>query len=498
MSVRRLGGSWWLAPHDDDSTEVGGVLTITAAGQVLLEVTSALVDRGYGRSRGQRRRSADEPTVIHGAAEGQAVTLLGCTPTNGGTVSLLPLPTEIQVFRAEAALIGCWLNDADQAEFDGMRVEISHLTQWARHSGLSYDIIAERPDSTEHEPFHTVELRSVPTVTVELPGEQATVSLLWAQGFNPGGKDNAWGRQHRVSERTVFEVRSDTPRTAMGFESTVRPLQNLLTAATQSACAVGARHLIPRRADGEDESSRRRDIELYFRGEEIEIKQDLHDHELLFTLADINLATALPRWYELRNMIGGAVDVLFGLDYAAGGYYETALFSAATAAEGIHSALVPATTAIDPEQHRTVKKLIRQALKSDATIDDVTRQWASNKLGYNSPGLNQRLRELAQLPDPEAVQALLGDPEVWARWLTIARNAIGHGRSGAAQAKSAPEEAHYRLADITKYLLHLVLLSQMGLSAHLQRLAVHQIWGYQARRFRALIEESKPIPPQQA
>ncbi|PPI89080.1 HEPN domain-containing protein [Nocardia nova] len=459
MSFRRLRGTWWVAPRKDDGTEVGGVLTIDAAGQVSLEVTSALIDSGAGR---RRLRSVDEPVVIHGAAEGEAVTLLGCTRTNGGAISVLPLRTEIQVFRADAALIGCWLNSTNEAAFGGMRVEISHLTQWAHHSGLSYDLVSEQPNSGKSTSFHTVDLRTVPTLEVELPDEEVTARLLWAQSFGPGGKENAWGRQHRVIERTVFEVRAATPRTALGFQSVVRPMQNLLTAATQSACAVGARHLIPILAYGEDENSPRRDIELFFHGEEIAIKEALQPHNLIFTLADIEIATTLPRWYELTRTIGAAIDVLFGLDYVTGGYYETALFSAATAAEGIHSALIPGTTAIDTATHTAVKKLVRDALKSDTTIDDAARNWASNKLGYNSPGLNQRLRELAQLPDAEAVSDLLGDTETWARWLTNARNAIGHGRSGAARAKRAPEEAHYRLADITKHLLHLVLLSQMA------------------------------------
>ena len=77
--------------------------------------------------------------------------------------------------------------------------------------------------------------------------------------------------------------------------------------------------------------------------------------------------------------------------------------------------------------------------------------------------------------------------EVWARWLKNARNAIGHLNTDELE-RRVPEDARYRLARITKALLHLVILNQLGISAEHQRRAVQDIFDYSARQFREEVE----------
>ncbi|MGI6795736.1 HEPN domain-containing protein [Gordonia sihwensis] len=491
--VRRYRGLWWIGPADGNSAaeKVGGVLTIDGAGRARLEVMSALVDRSLTADGTARRslRSFDETRTIYGAAEGKAITLLGCTQANGGQISVLPVPTETQVFRADAAVIGCWLGDADAAEFSGTRVEISHLTEWSCRSGLSWELTTGHPDdrqdaSAQGDTVHSIELRTVPTVEVPLPDEGFTVALLSAQSLGPGGKENAWGRTHQVRERTVFEVRMPEPRQALGFQDALRPMQNLLTLATQSACAVAERRLI-----WAADSSGRETAGLYFHGEDVEIEATRDHHQMLFTLDEFGGPSAIERWYRLSRRIGPPMNVLFGLDYETGGYYETRLFTVATVVEGFHAALCPASTAIDPDDHSQIRRRVKAALKG---ADPHMREWALNTLGPNRSGLSKRCAELAALADPTAVEKLLGDTGVWAKWLVNARNSVGHGRLVDPQDAQMPEEAFYRLADITKHLIHLVLMAQLGLSAVLQQRAVDQHWGYQARRFREAVADRKP------
>jgi Apea-like HEPN len=137
----------------------------------------------------------------------------------------------------------------------------------------------------------------------------------------------------------------------------------------------------------------------------------------------LNFATVIHDWFNLREKIGLPLDVLLGLDYDRGGYYENRLFNAAAAAEGFHAAFFPDSTGLPPEAHEVVVRRVESALFYALKAD---REWAMSRIKDNRPGLKQRLVELVTRADSEAVQNLLTDVDTWAKWLKNARNAIGH------------------------------------------------------------------------
>ena len=47
-----------------------------------------------------------------------------------------------------------------------------------------------------------------------------------------------------------------------------------------------------------------------------------------------------------------------------------------------------------------------------------------------------------------------------------------------------PENARYRLEYVTRALLHLIILAELGISAEIQRAVVQQAWEYSAEQFR--------------
>ncbi|MGZ6801176.1 MAG: hypothetical protein ACXVGR_15355, partial [Mycobacteriaceae bacterium] len=68
------------------------------------------------------------------------------------------------------------------------------------------------------------------------------------------------------------------------------------------------------------------------------------------------------------------------------------------------------------------------------------------------------------------------------KWLKLARNAIGHLDIGEFEAK-VPEEARYKLAYVTRALLHLIIHAELGVSSDVQRAVVREKWRYSAERF---------------
>ncbi len=117
------------------------------------------------------------------------------------------------------------------------------------------------------------------------------------------------------------------------------------------------------------------------------------------------------------------------------------------------------------------------------------KNWIKGNLSDNRPGLKKRLLELAGVPNEEAVDNLLGCIDTWAKWLRDARNAIGHMNTGELE-KKIPEDARYRLAYVTKALLHLVLLQKLGISVEVQSRAVADIYGYSASKFREAVADA--------
>ena len=156
-------------------------------------------------------------------------------------------------------------------------------------------------------------------------------------------------------------------------------------------------------------------------------------------------------------------SVLFSLDYGGRGYFQNKLFNAASAAEGFHEVLCPETTGLSDQDYKDLRNYIK------VLPDSPSRDWALSATHRNKPGLSVRMRELAAIPDSEAVASVLHDQKQWVTWIVNARNAIGHSSWDAMD--MIPREVRPALTYVTKTLLHLVILQQLGLSAEQQRSA---------------------------
>ena len=119
------------------------------------------------------------------------------------------------------------------------------------------------------------------------------------------------------------------------------------------------------------------------------------------------------------------------------------------------------------------------------------RAWVKGRTGDNRPGLKVRYLELATKADSDAVGRLLTDVDTWAKWLRTARNAVGHLNTGELDAK-VPEDARFRLEYVTRALLHLILLSELGISADIQRAVVDEAWDYSVEQFGIAVRSASP------
>jgi hypothetical protein len=500
--IRRCVGQWWLP--DDPDQKVGGVLEIDNATGLQLELTDHLLTFG----------AAGEPIpVIFGAADGRRITLLEINPANGGHTVTAELRTTFEVARPGVAMVGIHLADAAEAVFHGLSVEMTGLTAFAgQTTGLKYEYTAT-PDTDERSQFTTNWTDPIETQLSE-PLE-ATLGLRWNLEGDFGPQLSAERRRYQADETVAVRVETETPKPWRAFLDPIRGVQDLVTVATQIPSRIMSRTLHV------NDQPLPHTIDLYFRGpsDATDEPQEFDASHVIFTLDTVDFGTVIDRWFGLRRKIGLPLDVLLGLDYEPGGYYEVRLFNAAAPGEGFHAELYPDSTAVDSDVHDALKKTVSRLLKGLGTgarnrvegalqivqtalrnkvlglLEGVAkpeqRQWVMNQIGENRPGLNERYVELAGTADSEAVNALLTRVDIWAGWLRDARNAVGHVNTGQLQAK-IPEKALYRLLYITRALLHLVLIDQLGISAEVQRRVVQDVWGFSAARFREAVIEATP------
>ncbi|MFF5477180.1 HEPN domain-containing protein [Streptomyces sp. NPDC012935] len=188
----------------------------------------------------------------------------------------------------------------------------------------------------------------------------------------------------------------------------------------------------------------------------------------------------IPRWLSLKSKARLGCNILFGLRYIEKGYVGTRLLGVATAAENIHRSLRSTSTPLAKAEYRHLKRKIMSAI-----TDEPEELQEFVKMGLrNNPSYNDRMLELASIPNTEAVDTLLGDREGWAKMLKNARNDLAHANERSSQ-DSDPSPA-YLLLEVTYALLCLVLMAELGISEEAQRKAVQdqRIDGV-SRRFKA-------------
>lgn len=457
---RRCVGQWWLP--DKPEQKVGGVLEIDTSSGNRLELTDSLFptdDRG-----------TPVPLLL-GTADGRHITLIDSMPANGGKTVIAQAITTTQVVRPAVVVIGVHLETPNEPIFDGMESAISGLTAWAARSGLDLEGLGGAGNERVR-----LTVSWTDPVEAELTEPPVKLGLHWTLSSSGPhiGPDH---RRYRAEEAVKLRVEASEPRGWKGFLDEAVAIRDLLTVATQAPARITGRTLLIR----QDGLVPFYPVDLYFKGSGTDRDSDeIDESAIIFTLNDVAFTDVIPKWFALRKTLGLPLDVLLGLDYQGGGYYENRLFNAASAAEGFHTVLFPDTNGLAPEAYEAVRKQVEAAL---VDTGKAARDWVMNRLGDNRPGLKDRLVELTTRADPDAVKALLTDVDTWAKWLRNARNAIGHLNTGELKKKVPNEDARYRLEYVTRALLHLIIVAELGISAERQREVVDLNWGYSAGEF---------------
>ena len=315
-----------------------------------------------------------------------------------------------QEVHVHVALIGAHIPSVDDRIFCQVSVSLSNLTDWATR-GHDAPPLPEQMTNPQR------------------PGEQLSL--------------------RRVGREVQLVIESDEPRRWADFDTTIQAFEDLLTLAGNADCRIESSVLST--SDGTP-------VQVWMKADPV-IERRWHPVFVLSTVSD----RFISDWLTLRAQLGMSGSVLFSLDYGGRGYFQNKLFNAASTAEGFHQILHPDTTGISDWEHEDLKGHIK------ALPDGPARRWALSAIQRNQPGFATRMRELASIPDSEAVATVLRDQAKWVTWMVNARNAIGHSSWDGMD--KIPREVRPALTYVTKTLMHLVMFEKLGLSSDQQRRA---------------------------
>lgn len=453
MEAKTWHGHWWEPEHQD--RKLPGVLRVDETGLAQLDLIGgfdlqqreALPEGGWSVSG----RTRDLP-VLHGEAEGVALTLLNSFNTHSRGLGLfLGAPSFMQL-HVNQVLAGAWIESADAAVFRSARMTFENFAVWLGAGTAEATI-------NWNDRVSTAALR-------ELPAQSVTVLGTEFSAVTPIGTFKFDRRRDRIQlagDTTAYlKVEPAEPSTLEYFNRIAADVMDLLTLATGVPCGLISSTL----THVESEEIPRGSDPPWVKPIEIQvISRRVHQangdapaiaaQDMRFSCQDEAFAVLLARWLPLAKRVQAASDVYFGAYYARPTFTDTRLLFGAIAAESLHKALAPAATRNDPTEFAARKARVIGALEDERDV-----RWAEQALS-NALSYADRLRALLRLPDPPAVELIVPDQARWVRDMRASRNGLAHdGR--------ADKIDIFELADSVMDLLALVYMSELGLSAEVQ------------------------------
>lgn len=418
LNVTRSWRGYWWPPGKMDEP-MPGMLTFRPDEGLSLELIGGW-DAEVWREAGPGVFDVLDETrrwpILHGLAENREMSLLDCLPTH--TMSRNLGPPEEQTIHVLMALSGVHLDTADEEVFTECHVAVEDLTMWSHSSVLGGSLCIEesRPNGTGRIITKPV---ADPSVTVN-----GVVTSLTHEHTLPHFEQTRDGAVGRMRETRFIRFQPPEPWSVTTAREHAKIVQDLLSLALHRPCGVLWMRLRmpPEERDyPEGYPVRDREIDIYARhtvSAEPSAKAVEH-HRALFTCEHLPFEDVWPRWCEVRERCLPASNMILGLRYAPARFIEGRLLTATGAAEVLHRTLGKAEPPIPDGEFAALRRTMLEH------IPDQHRRWVREKL-RNEVTLKERLRDLAALPDPDAMQRLVPDVARWATVTTQARNDLTH------------------------------------------------------------------------
>lgn len=455
-------GIWWLSDNPDE--KVPGVLHYDGKGALALSLIGKFenpVIKEEPFLGGTKIKLVDGETrtwnVVHGVAENQEITLLGCDYKNTKHTLIAPVRSpDKQTIVASIALIGIHIENENTSVFSSVEVSFEDLGVWAAVSGIERGFGFSDSEELAGRGCIQVTPCSEQSVTVE----NKEICLI-PRNTLPYLEDQKGGTIARISESVRIQIKSKTPLSLKDALEEVGIVQNLISLAMHRAVGTiwiqleieGTEPKLP-----DDRKNPRRRAHMLYAPPALGVAnaKAAENHRALFTCGTIPFSEVVPRWYEVHSQMQTAINMIMSLRYAPTQYIESNLLTSVGAAEVIHRRLkigtrpFPTDTFTDmrsamlaqvPEEHRG---RFRSAIRNDQTLRD-------------------RLHDLVNHLESTIISRLMPDAEEWAKRAVRARNNLAHeGKT------NHSDEELITIVDVTTIVVIFIVLQKLGISVEQQ------------------------------
>lgn len=457
-------GQFWL-PGRSGRDDQQGILSYKPDSGVALSLIRGFTDGGVTRSAAggvSFSESTGRFPVIHGVAGNERVTLLDCLVTRS-TQGMFNSQTRDQEIRAERLLLGVLLDDGDNRAFSGLTIELENLTTWDHRQDVMLRIM--QVDSALHGGERwAIEVDQAPPLSATAEGLTIELHRRYVE---PSGQVQRHGIETSTFTASYLTVTSPEPKSLDEWDAIGKKLQDLLTFAMDSPCAILRETLVPSDVVRTREATETRSMITSF-AQQIVVGDpeapSVEARKAFFTLGrdGIEFQSVIERWWEVHSQFNVACDMILGLRYLKGGYLQTDLITAVGAAEALHEGL-----GFDPPMSKREFAAVKESLLDQVTEEHKT--WLREKLGHNSRTLRTKLIDLADSIDPEVVALVLPNREAWAAATKNERDPVAHGGK---DMSSDPWLLNAIVTTTTAVVL-LNLLQQLGIPKERLRFAVY-------------------------
>lgn len=384
-------GTWWL-PHLPD-VRVGGILRFNQPDFPELSLYGAFEpilsssDNNY------------EPIIL-GAASGKSITLVGCYRNR---TSFSWNGSESSGFVANRVLVGGWIEQESDLQFDKIRFEPTYLADWIGLSGLNVNF-----------PFgdtsrFSIEYRA--PELIEIYNDSAQLEIIF------GVESTFAGRGRKVSETTLVRYRSSEPKSIHTLlDSVVLPTQFLLNLFTTKPNFIESCFLTRNALPHET-------FKLYYPQQNYTPRNPglLKNHQMLFSYSDIqgNIGAIFDRWDTISNDLRDVLSIFRRVQLSPQLFLELKFLSITQALETFHRR-TQSGGVLPKELH---KRRIDHIVTS---VSAEHREWIKSALAFSNEKTQiQRLDELLSLASP-VMSLIVDDMTEFAKRVRNTRNYLTH------------------------------------------------------------------------
>ena len=227
-------------------------------------------------------------------------------------------------------------------------------------------------------------------------------------------------REFSIAHRDVFALRPTSPLSIDDVQKRmIRPLRYFLALATGSLPDIVRLDALKKTRSSHWPW---RAVRLYQTSRAPQAEK-VYNHQMPLPLEGLDFPVILPAWFRIFQQMSGPCDLLFD---RTSGFISNRFFDVATAAEGMHHALLGSKSRATPQE----KYRIAEAVKH---LPEVDREWVRSRLGQSfGPSFEIRLLELRAVAGDSGYLYTqgggLGGIEAWSALAAEYRNRIAHSR----------------------------------------------------------------------